>query len=125
MGIRLSILPKAVAGLIDQVAALATRTTAVEQLLAARTQGTGTITAAIGIGGLGPVTVTFDRAMPDTNYAVISVQLEGVSGLAGVLIPVLPVTSPTKTGCVVQVRNTGLIAIGVGATVRVTVEKLA
>lgn len=125
MGIRLSILPKAVAGLVDQVAALATRTTAVEQLLAARTQGTGTITAAIGIGGLGPVTVTFDRAMPDTNYAVISVQLEGVSGLAGVLIPVLPVTSPTKTGCVVQVRNTGLIAIGVGATVRVTVEKLA
>ncbi len=105
-------------------ASLEARLAALEQKLAARTQGTGTVSAGLAGGTLGTATITFDKPMPDTSYAVVSVEIEGASGISGVLTPVLPVTNPTTTGCKVQVKNNALLALATAATVRVTVAKL-
>ncbi len=105
-------------------AALEARLAAVEQLLAARTQGTGTVSAGLAGGTIGTATIVFDKAMPDTSYSVVSVEIEGVSGISGVLTAVLPVTNLTTTGCKVQVKNNALLALAAAATVRVTVAKL-
>lgn len=107
-----------------KAAGMETRLAAAEALLAARTQGTGTVAAGLAGGSLGTATITFDKAMPDATYKVVSVEVEGVSGISGVLTPVLPITNPTTTGCKVGVKNNALIALAASATVRVTVEKL-
>jgi len=99
------------------------RLAALEQTLAARTQGVGTVSAGLAGGTIGTATITYDKPMPDTNYKVVSVALEGASGVSGVLTPILPVTEPTTTGCKVGVKNNALLALAVTATVRVTVEK--
>jgi hypothetical protein len=123
MAIRL--LSRAVTDLVENVAALTARLTAVEQLLAARTQGTGTVSAGLAGGTLGTAVIAFDKAMPDDTYKVVSVEIEGASGVSGVLTPILPATDRTPTGCKIGVKNNALLALAATATVRVTVEKLA
>ncbi len=124
MGIRLSLISSALNALTNRVAAAEQRLAAAEALLSARTQGAGTVTAGLAGGTIGTATVVFEKAMPDTSYKVVSVHIEGASGISGVLTPVLPITEPTTTGCKVGVKNNALLALAVTATVRVTVEKL-
>lgn len=80
------------------------------------TKGTATIGVAIGIGATSNITVTFDQALPDTNYALIA-SIEGTAGLLGNLVAVPLSASKTTTTCVVAVKNTSLVTLGLNAIV--------
>ena len=62
--------------------------------------------------------VTFNTAMPNTNYAVV-VDLQGNSTLLGALV-YQGVLTKTTTGCTLQLRNTGLVSLAAGGVVTVT-----
>jgi hypothetical protein len=80
------------------------------------TKGAATIGVAIGIGATSNLTITFDRALPDTNYSIIA-SIEGTAGLLGNLVAVPISASKTTTSCVVAVKNTSLVTLGLNAIV--------
>lgn len=80
------------------------------------TTGTATLGANIGIGASYDLAVNLAGSMPDSNYTAL-VSIEGAAGLLGVFVALIK--SKTATSCVVTLKNTSLISIGSGATVRV------
>lgn len=102
-----------------QVTSTDTRVTTLEsgfpQMLLG-TSGTATLGANIGIAATFDLTVTFAATLSSTNYTAC-VSIEGAAGLLGVFVA--QIKSKTTTGCVVSVKNTGLVSIGSGAVVRV------
>lgn len=106
-----------------RLAAAEAQLTAIEGGYLDGTVGQATLTSNIGIGATYPVTVPFARPMPDTNYVVL-VSIEGGAQLLGVVVPMLPASSKTITSCVVSVKNTGLVTLGLNAVVRVAALKI-
>ena len=80
------------------------------------TRGRATLQTGIGVGASVPVTLVFDKAVPDTGYDLTGLWLENPTGL-GSLFPVGPLTAKAVDGCTIQVKNTSLVSIGSGATV--------
>ncbi len=83
------------------------------------TRGSATISANIAIAATVDVPVTFDKALPTASYSP-QVTLEGTSGILGNLSAIVKGGSLTTTGCVVQVKNSALVALGISVVVHVT-----
>lgn len=79
-------------------------------------KGSTTLASNLAIGGQFQVTVAFDRTLPNTNYAVL-VSIEGGGNLLGALIAQPISSTKTTTTVDVLVKNTGLIALGLNATI--------
>lgn len=71
------------------------------------------ITSLLGIAGTADVSVTWSTPFPDTNYAILKPQVTPSSAsLIGKADAVVKAGSITRTGCVVTVTATALLALG-------------
>jgi hypothetical protein len=82
-------------------------------------RGRFTIATPIGVAATVDFPVTFDKALPTTDYNVV-VGFEGAdTGILGNLSAMVKPSSKTMTGCTVSVKNSALLSLGLNVTVTV------
>ncbi len=103
----------------SSASAVAGRVTTIEQSPYLRgTFGKTTITANIAVGDTAPITVVFETPLQAANYVPL-IGFEGTSGLLGALTGIVPTANKAVDRCVVLVKNTSLISLGLNAVVNV------